>query len=219
MWHVRLKEKDQRDKHEVWKSWEYITIHSGHTVALKERISSYDHCKERDSTEKKAAFRSYSIASQSTKLLRSALSQRRRALNHCGDPYRFQTIGLTLVGSGHRMLQTGIGRYACTALAPSHVKLSICVHLIKAINMIHDSIWNSSIDTVPNHITKNKTDEFSSQSILRRSITANRRLHQRYPERSFALFVNVGPFALVCKHFAKSYTPRSDLMTVRVRTR
>ena len=37
---------------------------------------------------------------------------------HCGDPDRFQTTGLTFVGSFNRLIQIGIGRYACMVLSP-----------------------------------------------------------------------------------------------------
>ena len=47
----------------------------------------------------------------STKLLRTALCQRRRALHHCGNTDRFQTTGLTFVGSLNFLNQIGIGKY------------------------------------------------------------------------------------------------------------
>ena len=94
----------------------------------------------------------------STKPLQTVRCQRRRALHHCGDPYRFQTTGLTSVGSLSRPAQIGIGRYACTVRSLSHAKLSACVQQIKAAIMRHGSTWISSIGAVPNHITKNLTD-------------------------------------------------------------
>ena len=63
--------------------------------------------------------------------------QRRRALHLCGDPDRFQTTGLTSVGSLNCSIQIGIGRCACMVLPPSHAKLSACVQPIKAAIMRH----------------------------------------------------------------------------------
>ena len=48
--------------------------------------------------------------------------QRHRALLHSGCPVRFQTTGLTFVGSSNRPIQIGIGRYACMVRSPSHAK-------------------------------------------------------------------------------------------------
>ena len=59
----------------------------------------------------------------SAKPLLTSLCQRRRAPHHCGDPDRSQTIGLTFAGFLNRLIQIGIGRYACMVLAPSHEKL------------------------------------------------------------------------------------------------
>ena len=80
-------------------------------------------------------------------------------LHHCGDTDRFQTTGLTSVGSLSRPAQIGIGRYSCTECSPSHAKLSACVQPIKVAIMRHGSTWISSIGATPNHITKNLTDE------------------------------------------------------------
>ena len=63
--------------------------------------------------------------------------------------------------------QIGIGRYACMVLSPSQAKLSACVQPIKAATMRHGSTWISSIGAIPNHITKNLTDELYSNSVLR----------------------------------------------------
>ena len=85
----------------------------------------------------------------------------------CGDPDRFQTTGLTSVGSLNRPIQIGIGRYACMVLSPSHAKLSACVQSIEAAIMRHGSIWISSIGAAVNHIMKSMTDEFSSRNVRR----------------------------------------------------
>ena len=68
-----------------------------------------------------------------------------------------------------------IGRYACTVLFSIHAKLSACVQPIKATIMRHGSTWISSIGAIPNHITKNLTDEFYSKSVLRQIIKASRK--------------------------------------------
>ena len=81
--------------------------------------------------------------------LQTVHCQRRRALHHCGDSDRFQTTGLTSVGSSSLPAQIGIGRYACTVRSPSHAKLSACVQPIKVAIMRHGSTWNSSIGAVP----------------------------------------------------------------------
>ena len=52
----------------------------------------------------------------STKLLRTALCQRRPALHQCGDPDRSQTTGLTFAGSLNHLIQIGILKYACMVL-------------------------------------------------------------------------------------------------------
>ena len=111
--------------------------------------------------------------STSTKL--TVRFQRRRALHHCGDPDRFQTTGLTSVGSLNRPIQIGIGRYACMVLSPSHAKLSACVQPIKAAIMRHGSTWKSSIGAILDHITENLTDEFYSKSVVHHIITSSRK--------------------------------------------
>ena len=73
----------------------------------------------------------------STKTLRAALCQRRRALHHCGDPDRSQTTGLTFVASLNFLNQIGIGMYDFTALSPFHAKLLACVQPIKAATTRH----------------------------------------------------------------------------------
>ena len=107
--------------------------------------------------------------------LQTVRCQRRRALHHCGEPDRFQTTGLTSVGSLNRPIQIGTRRYACMVRSPSHAKLSACVHPIKIAIMRHGSTWISSIGANPNHITKNLTDEFYSKSVLRQLIKGRRR--------------------------------------------
>ena len=107
--------------------------------------------------------------------LQTVRCQRRWALHHCGDSDRFQTTGLTSGGSSSRPIQIGIGRYACMVISPSHAQRSACVQPIKAAIMRHGSTWISSISAIPNHITKNLTDEFSSKSVLRRTSTAARK--------------------------------------------
>ena len=61
----------------------------------------------------------------STKLLQTVRCQRRRAQHHFGDLDRFETTGLTTVGSLNRPIQIGIGRYACMVRSPSHAKLGL----------------------------------------------------------------------------------------------
>ena len=90
--------------------------------------------------------------------LQTVHCQRRRAIHHCGERDQLQTTGQTSVGSLSRLAQIGIGRYACTVRSPSHAKLSACVQPIKVAMLI---------GAVPNHITKNLTDEFHSKCVLR----------------------------------------------------
>ena len=86
--------------------------------------------------------------------LRTALCQRRRALHPCGDQVRFQTTGLRFVGSLNRLIQIGIGRYACMVFSPSHAKLSACVQSMKAATMKHGSTWTSSTGEKASHNVK-----------------------------------------------------------------
>ena len=104
--------------------------------------------------------------------------QRRRALHFCGDPDRFQTTGLTYVGSLNCLIQISIGRCACMVLPPSHAKLSACVQPIKAAIMRHGSIWISSIGAALNHIMKSMTDEFSSRNVRRHVPMGNENTYQ-----------------------------------------
>ena len=85
------------------------------------------------------------------------------------------TTELMFVGSLNRLIQIGIGTYECMVLSLSHAKLSACVQPIKAATTGHGSTWNSSIGAVPNHITKNMTDEFYSKSVLRHVPKGNRK--------------------------------------------
>ena len=128
----------------------------------------------------------------STKLLRTAPRQRRRALHHCGYLDRSHTTGLMFVGSVNCLMQFGTGRCECMVLSPSHAKLSACVQAIKAVTTRHGSTWISSIGPVTNHITKNLTDEFYSKSVLRHVPmgSRNRRISE-VMKRPFALFVTV----------------------------
>ena len=90
-------------------------------------------------------------------------------------PRSMPTTVLTSVDSSNRPIQIGIGRYACMVLSPSRTKLSACVQPIEAAIMRHGSTWISSIGAIPNHITKNLTDEFYSKSVLHHIITGRRK--------------------------------------------
>ena len=129
---------------------------------------------------------------------------------HCGDPDRFQTSGLTFVGSLNHLIQIGIGRCACVVLSPSHAKLSACVQPIKAATMRHGSTWISSIGATPNHTTKNLTDEFCSKSVLRHVLLGSRKgacsLRDRVTIRT--------RLSILCETCTSS---RTDVMTFRVR--
>ena len=69
----------------------------------------------------------------------------------------------------------------------------------------HGSTWISSIGEIPNHITKNLTDEFCSKSVLHHITTGSRK------------GASAIPFARVRQSYAKTCTcSRSDLMTFRI---
>ena len=123
----------------------------------------------------------------STKPLQTVHCQRRRALHHCGDPVRFQTIGLTSVDSLSHGAQIGIGKCACTAHFPSLAELLAYVQPIKVALMRHGSTWISSIGAALSHSMMSITDEFYSKSDLRRTSTASRKAYQRHHERPFSL--------------------------------
>ena len=57
-------------------------------------------------------------------------------------------------------------------------KISACVQPINAATTRHGSTWNSSIGAVPNHITKNMTDEFYSKNVLRHVLWAAEKASQ-----------------------------------------
>ena len=154
----------------------------------------------------------------STKLLQTARCQRRRALHHCGDPDRFQTTGLTFVGSFNLLIQIGIGRFACMVRSPSHTKLSACVQPWEVAIMRHGATWISSIGAVTNHITENLTDEFYSKSVLRRTITASRKCASAISWATIRSLRDRVTIRTRLSILCKTCTPsRSDLMTFRVR--
>ena len=107
--------------------------------------------------------------------LLTALCQRRQALHPCGDPDRFQTTGLTSVGSLNCLIQIGIGKSDFTALSPSHAKLSACARPIKAATTRHGFTSTSSIGAAHNHMMTDRIDEFSCKNVLRRTTTASRK--------------------------------------------
>ena len=149
----------------------------------------------------------------STKPLQTVHCQRRRALLHCVEPDRFQTTGLTSVDSFSRPAQIGIGRYACTVRSPSHAKFSACVQLIKLPSWDMAPPRFRRLAQFP--ITSRRT--WPTNPTQRASCTTSSRAaekaHQRYHERSFALFVTVRPFARVRQSYAKTCTSsRNDLM-------
>ena len=116
------------------------------------------------------------------KPLLTALCQRRQALHPCGEPDRFQTTGLTSVGSLNCLIQIGIGRCACMVLSPSHAKLSACARPIKAATTRHGFTWTSSAQRT---ITWWQTG--STNSLVRTSCAVPLRpaekVHQWYHER------------------------------------
>ena len=61
------------------------------------------------------------------------------------------------------------------ALSIPRKKLSACVQPVKAAIMRHGSTWISTIGAIPNHITKNPTDEFYSKSVLRHIIKGSKK--------------------------------------------
>ena len=102
----------------------------------------------------------------STKLLQTARCQRRRAPTPLWGPGSIPNNWADFCGFLKPPDSDRYWRYARMVHSPSHAKLSACVQPIKAATMRHGSTWTSSIGAVPNHITKNQTDEFYSKSVL-----------------------------------------------------
>ena len=92
------------------------------------------------------------------KPLQAALWQRRLAPHPCGDPDRFQTTGLTFVGSLHRPIQIGIGKSDFTAPLPFLMKLLACAPPIKAATMKHGFTSTSSTGEKVSHNVESTKD-------------------------------------------------------------
>ena len=117
-----------------------------------------------------------------TKFLQTARCQRRRALHHCGDRDRFQTTGLTFVGSKNLLIQIGIGRYACLGLRPTD-------------QSCHHETW-LHLDFVDWRNTQSHHEEPDRRILLKERPTPyhygqQKKTHQRCHERPCALFVTV----------------------------
>ena len=111
----------------------------------------------------------------STKPSLNAPCLRHRALHHCGDLDQFRTTGQTSVDFKNHQVPIDFGWCACTVHSPSHEKLSAGDQLINFAIKRHGFIWILWTGAIPNHMTKNLTDEFYSTSVLRRTITASKK--------------------------------------------